>query len=148
MKKSVLSLFCSFILVTQIACAIDKPDAVAQVNAQINALSDAMVKADSAMLKKLTSPALSYGHSSGRVENQAEFIANIVNGNSNFLNIELIDPGITVSGNVAIARHILAANTLDAGKEPAAIRIGIMLIWHLENGEWLLLARQAYKLPN
>jgi hypothetical protein len=119
----------------------------AEVNDRVGAFIAAMLKPDRETLKKLTSPALSYGHSNGRIENQAEFIQCMLDGHSNFLSIQLEGQTIKVVDDVAIVRHILFAHTHDTGKEPGTIRIGILLIWHFEQGEWMLLARQAYKFP-
>jgi hypothetical protein len=145
--KRALYFCCAVIWVAQAAHAGEKPAPEAVVAARVDTLTEAMVKADGDALKKLTSSDLSYGHSSGRLENQIQFIENILNGNSDFLSIKLEDQGISVAGDVAIVRHILSGETDDNGKEPGTVRIGVMLVWHKDNGEWLLLARQAFKLP-
>ena len=147
MKRLLLSSILVAVFLSQAVYAGDKNDVESKINAKVSALSDAMVDADAEALMKLTSPNLVYGHSSGRVEDQKTFVENILNGNSNFLTIELEDQTIKVTEDVAVVRHVLAANVHDKGKEPADIRIGIMLVWHKEKGDWLLLARQAYKLP-
>lgn len=147
MKRFISILLCGGLLLSQLAYAGDKETPEAEVNSRVAALSDAMVKADGDALKKLTSLALSYGHSSGRVENQAEFVENILNGNSNFLSIELLDQNISIVDDIAIVRHILSGNTHDKGKEPGTVRIGVMLVWKKIQGDWVLLARQAYRLP-
>ena len=147
MKRSVLFILCGFLVFSQVGYAESKKDVEEKINARVEALSDAMANADGEILKKLTSANLIYGHSSGRVENQTEFIENILNGNSNFLAIELEDQTVKVTGDIAVVRHILAASVHDKGKEPADIRIGVMLVWHKVGHDWILLARQAYKLP-
>jgi hypothetical protein len=118
-----------------------------QVHARVEALIAALLKPDRDTLQKLTSPNLSYGHSNGRIENQEQFIQNMLGGGSRFLSIELSEQALQVVGAVAVARHILFAHTHDKGKEPGTIRIGILLVWHYVQDEWLLLARQAFKLP-
>jgi hypothetical protein len=145
--KRMLYLCCSFILVAHAAYAGEKLAPEALIAARVDALMDAMVKADADALKKLTSSALSYGHSGGHVENQAEFIEKIVSGRSDFLSIKLEDPSILVVDQVAIVRHLLLGETHDKDKEPATVHIGVIQVWHKEKGEWLMLARQAYKLP-
>lgn len=119
----------------------------AQVGDRVRAFIAAMLNPDRETLQKLTSPALSYGHSSGRIDNQAEFIQNMLDGVSNFLSIELSNETLDIVGDVALARHVLFAHTHDKGQAPGTIRIGILLVWHCVQGEWLLLARQAYRLP-
>lgn len=117
------------------------------VASQVEALRKAMVDADGNKLKELTSPNLSYGHSSGKLENQAEFIDKIANGGSDFVSIELQNQTIQILGDVAVVRHNLAAHTKDGGVDKD-IKIGIMLIWQKQKNKWLLIARQAFKLPS
>lgn len=117
------------------------------VASRVEALRQAMIDADGKKLKELTSESLSYGHSSGNIQNQAVFIEKIVNGESDFVSIEFQNQTIEIVGNAAIVRHILAAHTKDSGVDKD-IKIGIMLIWQKQKNKWLLIARQAYKLPS
>lgn len=113
----------------------------------VESMRQAMVSAKKAELEKVGSPALSYGHSSGRIENNAEFVDAIVTGKSTFVTLDLKDQTVQVNGDVAIIRHIMEAKTNDSGK-PGEVRIGVMLVMKKDKaGEWKLLARQAYKLP-
>ncbi|GKX51464.1 nuclear transport factor 2 family protein [Budvicia aquatica] len=113
----------------------------------VESMRQAMVSAKKAELEKVGSPALSYGHSSGRIENNAEFVDAIVTGKSTFVTLDLKDQTVQVDGDVAIIRHIMEAKTNDSGK-PGEVRIGVMLVMKKDKaGEWKLLARQAYKLP-
>jgi ketosteroid isomerase-like protein len=104
-----------------------------------------MIDADGAKLKALTSENLTYVHSNGNFQNQAEFIDGIVSGKSDFVTIEFQDQTITIQNDVAIVRHFLAAHTKDGGIDKD-IKIGIMLVWQKQKNNWILIARQAYKL--
>ena len=115
------------------------------VTAAVENLRKAMVDPNKAALEKLTSPDLSYGHSSGKVQNQAEFVDALVSGASDFLNIDLTEQTIKINGNTAIVRHVLSAVTSDNGK-PGNAHIAILLVWTKQNKEWKLLARQAVKI--
>lgn len=107
----------------------------------------AMLSGEKSSLEKVGLPSLSYGHSSGRVENKDEFVNAIVTGKSKFQTLNLSDQTVQIDGDVAIVRHILEAKTNDSGK-PGDVKIGVMLVMKKDNaGEWKLLARQAYKLP-
>lgn len=117
------------------------------VATRVEILRQAMIDADGVKLKELTAEGLSYGHSSGVVQNQAAFIEKIVNGESDFVSIEFQNQTIEVVGDVAIVRHNLVAHTKDSGVDKD-IKIGIMLIWQKQKNKWLLVARQAYKLPS
>jgi len=90
-------------------------------------------------------PQLSYGHSSGVVQNQPEFIEALTSGKSDFVTIDLTEQSINVVDRTAIVRHILSATTNDGGK-PGQAKISILLVWQKDKGEWRLLARQAVKV--
>ena len=117
------------------------------VAARVETLRQAMIDADGTKLKELTSTGLSYGHSSGVVQNQATFIEKIANGESDFVTIEFQNQTIEILGDNAIVRHNLMAHTKDGGVDKD-IKIGIMLVWQKQKNKWLLIARQAYKLPS
>ncbi len=116
------------------------------VAARVETLRQAMIDADATKLKELTSVGLSYGHSSGVVQNQAVFIEKIANGESDFVTIEFQNQTIEIVGDDAIVRHNLAAHTKDGGIDKD-IKIGIMLVWQKQKNKWVLIARQAFKLP-
>ncbi len=115
------------------------------VASQVEILRQAMIDADGAKLKALTSDKLNYVHSSGNFQNQTEFVEGIVSGKSDFVSIDFQNQTITVQGDVAIVRHILSAHTKDDGID-RDIKIGIMLVWQKQKNKWILIARQAYKL--
>jgi unsaturated rhamnogalacturonyl hydrolase len=118
----------------------------AEVASAVETLRKAMISADQKVLEKITAKQLTYGHSSGKTEDQKAFVDQLVSGRSVFKEINLTDQTITVTGQTAIVRHTLSAATNDAGKGPGQIRLSILLVWIKENGDWKLLARQAIKL--
>lgn len=111
----------------------------------VEKLKKAMVDGDRSQLEALVEDQLSYGHSSGKLENKAAFVESIASGKSDFVNIDLTEQTFKLSGKTAIVRHNLFANTNDGGK-PGTVKLGVMLIWQKEHGQWKLLARQAYKI--
>lgn len=113
---------------------------------KVEQLRRAMIDGDGKALKQLSSPLLSYGHSSGNMENQTAFIEKIASGKSDFVTMELADQTITISGDVALVRHNLHADIKDGGV-PNTIHLGILLVWQKQAGDWKLLARQAFKYP-
>ncbi|WP_369014396.1 nuclear transport factor 2 family protein [Flavobacterium anhuiense] len=115
------------------------------VKSQVEILRQAMIDADGAKLKALTSDQLNYVHSNGNFQNQAEFIEGIVSGKSDFVSIDFQNQTITIQNDVAIVRHVLSAHTKDDGID-RDIKIGIMLVWQKQKNKWILIARQAYKL--
>lgn len=144
MQRFLTVLFFSIIFSTSIAAQTKQEQAVA---APVEALRKAMVDADKSMLEKLTHESLSYGHSTGSVENKASFVENIVSGNSDFVTIDLTEQTINVSGKTAIVRHKFTASTNNKGKGPATVNLAVMTVWQKDKKEWKMLARQAVKLP-
>ena len=127
----------------------------AQMNDSLNSevetitqkLTQALLKPNADELHALSSDQLSYGHSSGKIETQDEFIHTLVSGASVFEEIHVTDQKIDVVDHTAVVRHVLHAKTNDPGKGPASIRLGIMLTWvKAQDNGWKLLARQAFKL--
>ena len=140
MKKLII-MICSLSIILSTA-AQTKEDA--QVGSAIEMLNKAMVNADKNELEALVSEALSYGHSSGLVEDKQSFIEKIVSGKSDFVSIILSEQTIHIQGKTAIVRHILKAQTNDGGK-PGEVQLKVLQVWQKEGKSWKLLARQAVK---
>ena len=115
-----------------------------KVEAAVEQLKSAMITPDKKQLEDLILDELSYGHSSGKVEDKSSFIENLVNGNSDFVSIVLSNQEVIVVGKSAIVRHTLDAVTNDKG-QPGSVRLHIMTVWSKQKGKWKLLARQAVK---
>jgi ketosteroid isomerase-like protein len=129
-------------LVSSISIAADDQ----ALEKRVDDFRQALLNPTEAALKNLTSSDLTYGHSSGLMENQSEFIQKLVSGTSDFVTIDLQDQSIKMFGDVAVVRHRLIADINDGGK-PNSIKIGVMLVWQKQSGEWKLIARQAFKFP-
>lgn len=113
----------------------------------VEQLRKAMIDGNKTDLENIASEKLSYGHSSGLIENKAEFVDKIASGKSDFVTIELTDQTVSVSGKTAIVRHKLHATTNDGGKA-GEVRLFILLIFQKEGKQWKLLARQAVRQPS
>ncbi|MFL5744534.1 MAG: nuclear transport factor 2 family protein [Niastella sp.] len=131
--------------VMNVAMAQNKEEAA--VTAAVENLRKAMIDGDKAGLQNIAADQLSYGHSSGKVEDKATFVDNIVTGKSDFVTIDLTNQTIAISGDAAIVRHTLAATTNDGGN-PGSVKLNILLIWQKQKGQWKLLARQAVKIAS
>ena len=114
------------------------------VSAAVESLRKAMIAADRATLESVTTPELSYGHSSGRLENKAEFIEGLTSGKSGFSAIELSDQTVNVMDKVAIVRHVFAGTQRKATGDK--VKLAILTVWLQQQDQWKLLARQAAKL--
>ncbi len=113
------------------------------VSAAVESLRKAMIAADPSALDKLTMAELSYGHSSGRLENKAEFIEALASGKSGFSAIELSGQTINVVDKVALVRHVFTGTRR---KEGDKVKLFNLTIWMQQQDQWKLLARQAAKL--
>ena len=117
----------------------------AAVKQNIEALREALLKADKPQLERLTADQVSYGHSDGRVQSKAEFIDGVMTRKATVKSITFPDLKISVAGDAAIARHLYESESETDGK-PNNVRIGTLQVWHKQGGNWKLLARQGYKL--
>jgi ketosteroid isomerase-like protein len=111
----------------------------------IENLKAAMISGDRAALENIAADQLSYGHSSGAVDNKSVFVEKIASGQSDFVTIDLSEQTISVSKKTAIVRHVLKAKTNDGGK-PGEVNLRVLLIWQKQGGGWKLLARQAVRM--
>ncbi len=142
MKKiSVFLLLVSVTMVLKAQTAIES-----KVTNAVEKLRLAMISGNRADLESIVSKNLTYGHSSGKLEDYATFVETIASGKSDFVAIDFAKQTIQMAGKTALVRHELHAKTNDGGK-PGEVHLGILLVWQKEGKEWKLLGRQAYKLP-
>lgn len=136
---TMVSIFCFSSLSAQ-----NKDKNVAKIEETVAELYKAMVDKEKSILQNLTMDKLTYGHSSGTIENKAEYVDGVLNGAFQFTDIAPMDQTISIANKVGVVRHIFVAKGTNNGR-PADVRIGCLLIFKKE-GRWKLLARQAYKL--
>ncbi|TCU78286.1 uncharacterized protein DUF4440 [Bradyrhizobium sp. R2.2-H] len=114
---------------------------------KVEAFRLAQIAADPKALAALCWDDLSYSHSSGKVEDEATFIANATDGKSKFLSIEYKDPTIKVVGAAAIVRfHWLGEQEMTADGKKVSTNLHILMNWQRQGDEWKLLSRAATKL--
>ncbi len=106
----------------------------------------AMIDPTKAALMALTAPELSYGHSSGSIETQTAFVEALVSGSSDFVSIDLSNQTVAVVDNTAMVRHVLVGQTVSKGV-PGTTKLSVLQVWVKQKGNWVMLARQATKLP-
>ena len=119
------------------------PDA--EVEAAVDALTRAMLAGDGPALNALVLDGLSYGHSSGVIQDKARFVGPLASRSATFPSIVLSDRTATVVGDDAIVRHVFSGEAVTDGKS-APVHIGVLQVWHRDAGRWRLLARQAFKI--
>jgi len=119
---------------------------IKEIEAAVEELKAALVSGNRQALEVITMQQLSYGHSSGVIEDRAQFIEKLVSGQSDFVTINTSQQTITVSGNTALVRHRLDAQINDNGKS-GEVHLLVLLVWRKSGRQWKLLARQAVKAP-
>ena len=145
MKNFVKSFLVLALLIMSIVVSAQHKDSDAVAGA-VERLRILMINPDKNGLDAICSDKLSYGHSSGRVEDKHSFIESLTSGASNFVSIDLTDQHITIEGATAIVRHTLSAQTDDAGKGPSTVKIAVFTVWIKQQNQWKLLGRQAVKI--
>ncbi len=141
MKKGLTVVF--FLLVNIVAFAQQKQ--MDEVKSANEYLRQALMSGNREQLMHITAAGLSYGHSSGKIQNQKEFVEQLAGGLSDFISIDITEEQITLYKNTAIVRHILSAETNDNGIS-GKVKLSILLAWVKQNGNWQLAARQAVKV--
>jgi ketosteroid isomerase-like protein len=127
------------------ASALAETGDEAAVKQSVEALREALLKADKTQLERLTSDHVSYGHSDGRVQDKHEFINGVMTRKATVKLLTFPDLKVSVAGDAAIARHLYESESETDGK-PNNVKIGILSVWQKQDGNWKLLARQGYKL--
>ena len=117
----------------------------AAVKDNVDALRKACCRRTRPSWSKLTADQLSYGHSDGRVQNKAEFIDGVMKRKAVIKSLTFPDLKISLAGDAAIVRHLYVSESETDGKITNT-KIGVLCVWQKQDGNWKLLARQAYKL--
>lgn len=115
-----------------------------ELESSLENLRLALISPDDATLLRLTSQSLTYGHSSGAIENQSEFIDALKNGPAKFVSIQVSDQKIEIVDKVAWVRQNLSGD-VKTGEAMSKLNLGVLYVWVSEKGTWKLLARQAFK---
>lgn len=118
------------------------------VEEAVNTLTRLLIDPDESGLRNITLPQLSYGHSSGAVQNQDEFMAALLDGSSDFVDINISQQTIIPSGKTTLVRHIMDARLENVDGSINEIRLQILTVWQKKGSHWRLLARQAVRPPS
>lgn len=115
------------------------------LNDAVAALRLAMLDGNAEMLDKLTDATLSYGHSSGKIEDKESFVESLTSGNSDFNTLDISEQITREYKKSAVVRHTLQAETNDKGVA-GKVKLHVMQVWIKKNNAWKLVARQAVKV--
>jgi len=130
------------------ACSVmpsgNAASAAPEVAAAAERLRIAMIDPTAPALGALVADDLSYGHSSGKVQNKDQFIADLETHTSAFKTLEMQNQTITLQGDTALVRNHFHALAVNSGVE-VPTDIDNFQVWQKQKGKWLLIGRQAYK---
>lgn len=132
------------LLIAGAACAQSAEDKVwERVQQLTNAIFD---KRDSLALLDLVSNNVTYGHSSGVIEDKPTMVSKAMASKTTYRNLQFEKLGIQVKDKVAIVRHNLRATSIDESGKESAFDLGVLQVWRRENGKWRIWARQAVRI--
>lgn len=117
----------------------------ADVAKAVETLKQGLLSADRKTLEGITHENLTYGHSSGLLEDRAAFIEALASGKSKFLSINFTEQSIKVTGNIATVNHKLAGEVITGGNSNN-VNLMVLLVFVKVKNEWKLLARQASRI--
>ena len=114
---------------------------------RVKQLNDAIFKnKDSTALEDLMADKVTYGHSTGKLEDRKMMISDAINSKQTYTNFAMDSATVFFEGNkTAIVRHVLKAISTENGKE-TPLHLGVLQVWVNQNNQWKLTARQAVKL--
>lgn len=142
MKKLLFILFLSFCT----SIAFGQTGKEAEVWTKVEALNKAIFETkDSAAIQDLVAENVTYGHSTGLIENKPVMLHAAVSSPDVYKNLSLERLGTTYAGQTAVVRYILRAEVLKDGNT-SPLNISIMQVWGKDKGKWKLYARQAVKV--
>ena len=102
-----------------------------------NAIMDAMVAKDRAVLEKYYAPDLIFTHMSGKKQTREEFFDDIVNGKLNYYKITTHKADVSVNGDTATVDYRHTLDALAYGARGAWTFSGTMFLRKI-NGDWVV----------
>lgn len=106
----------------------------------------AMVAQDVATLEPMLAEDLRYVHSTGQLENKAQFIETIRSGRLRYLAIEVEELDARLYEDVAVVSGLLKAEG-QAGGQPVTLKLRYTDVYVSRDGRWQLVAWQSSRLP-
>jgi hypothetical protein len=119
--------------------------AVAAVRRADQARLAAMMAGDGTALGKLMSDELKFVHSDGRVESKADYVKNVMAGDTAYADAKTSDvQAVEPAPNVVV---LIGAQEMRKRLGPAwsEIKLRYMAVWRNENGTWRMFAWQSMR---
>ena len=116
-----------------------------EIRAAEKAWIGAVTKQDAATLEKTLAAQLIYAHSTGIIEDKAQYLARLKSGAQRYATIEQENLTIRVYGNSAVA-HSKVRMTGKSDKRDFDDRLMMIHFWVKQGGSWQLVAHQTTRL--
>ena len=117
-----------------------------QVWLKAEALNKAVFETkDSVAINGLVAESVTYGHSTGLIEDKPTMLQNAVHNPDGYKNISFERLSAKPAGKSFIVRYILRGDQIKA-TETVPLNLSIIQVWGTEKGQWKLFARQAVKI--
>jgi Domain of unknown function (DUF4440) len=117
----------------------------AAVTKNLEAHRAALMAGDAKALDALSAPELSYSHSDGHIEDKTTMVKNATNGKVKWLSLAYENPTVRIVGDTAISRFNFVGQN-QSGDKTNDIKLGILMVWQKQHGQWKVLARCSTKL--
>lgn len=138
MKKIMIALF----LVSTVAAGAQTAEQ--KVTTAMKAFHEALIKKDFDAISKATDKALSYGHSNGWVQSQADLVNDFKNGTISYQSYKEDSVTVAVNGNAANVRFIADINATLRGNN-SNNHLKVLEVYVRKGNDWILFARQAVR---
>lgn len=132
-------------IITTVAEAVDPAAEKTAVEEAMTTLVSALLEPTEENLKAISHPDLTYGHSTGKIEDQTAFMDALLSGNSDYKTYNTSDQMVKLVGNTAWVRHIMDSEIV-IPTETLNVHLNVLTTWIKVNGKWILFARQAVKV--
>lgn len=118
------------------------PKAEKEVMAAMEAWRQALLKRDGAALARIYHEEISYGHSSGLVEDKKTAVNHIVTSKADYAAVDLIDTKIKVQGDVALVNGRVNYKQVTDGKA-TDVKMHVLHVWVRTPQGWQMIGRQS-----
>ncbi|MEO6452459.1 MAG: nuclear transport factor 2 family protein [Ginsengibacter sp.] len=114
---------------------------------RVKQLNDAIfINKDSMALEGLMADRVTYGHSTGKLEDRTTMIRAAVSSKQLYTDFVMDSATVIIERNkTAVVRHVLRGVSTQDGKA-SPLHIGVLQVWVNQHNQWKLMARQAVKL--
>lgn len=117
-----------------------------EVWARVDAINKAIFEVkDSVALADLVAEGVTYGHSTGLIEDKPTMIHGVMINPEVYKNLTFEKISIGHAGETVICRYFLRAE-VDKNGVASQLNLGVMQVWAKYKGKWRLFARQAVKV--